>query len=85
MMIRAKWDQADDVVMVEIAMGLKGKTSTYDVKPRGSLQMSTDEWALFKQTLERGAGKGVIVMIEGRVVLDDKKIDDDTAKEASPF
>jgi len=85
MMIRVQWYQADDVVMAEIAMGLKGKTATYDVKPRGTLQMSTAEWALFKQTLERGAGKGVIVMIEGRRVLETKKVDDDTAKEASPF
>lgn len=84
MMIRVQWIESGGVVTADISLGLKGKTASYDVQRRGTLKMSTAEWKLFKQTLDRGAGKGVIVMIEGGV-SDEKSAPTAAPAELSPF
>lgn len=64
MMIRVKWAMEASDVLAQISMGLKGKTATFSLEDRGTLVMAAEEWKLFRQALERGAGKGVIVVIE---------------------
>ena len=64
MMIRAKSAVVGDDVMVNISIGRKGKTASYDLNDRGTLCMTADEWLLLKRTLERGASRPVIVFVE---------------------
>ena len=64
MMIRVKSTSVGDDVMVQISIGRKGKNASYDLNDRGTLRMTASEWTLFKRTLERGAVRPVIVVVE---------------------
>lgn len=64
MMIRVKSTSVGDDVMVQISIGRKGKNASYELNDRGTLCMTASEWTLFKRTLERGAVRPVIVVVE---------------------
>ncbi len=65
MMIRAKsTNVGGDDVMVQISIGRKGKNCSYDLNDKGTLHMTAGDWTLFKRTLERGASRPVIVVVE---------------------
>ena len=50
--------------LVNFKIGRKGKNASYDLHHRGHLVMLRDEWEFFKRTLERGAVRPVIVVID---------------------
>ena len=85
MMIRVKSTSAGPDVMVQVSIGRKGNNASDDLQDRSTICMTAREWMLFKRTLERGAVRPVIVVIEEVESSDPQPIDDDTAKEASPF
>ena len=64
MMIRVKSTSGGDDGMVQNSIGRKGKNASYDLNDRGTLCMTASEWTLFKRTLERGAVRPVIVVID---------------------
>ncbi len=65
MMIRAKSaNVGGDDVMVQISIGRKGRNASYDLNDKGTLRMTAGEWTLFKRTLQRGASRPVIVVVE---------------------
>ena len=87
MMIRVKSTSVGDDVMVQISIGRKGKNASYELNDRGTLCMTVDEWTLFKRTLERGAVRPVIVVVED-VALEEKQVtavDNPVGTQKSPF
>jgi len=86
MMIRVKSTSAgNDVVMVQISIGRKGKSASYDLNNRGTLCMTADEWVLFKRTLERGAVRPVIVVVEDAEENETAGASAPSGAEKSPF
>ena len=73
MMIRVKSTSVGDDVMVQISIGRKGKNASYDLNDRGTLRMTASEWMLFKRTLERGAVRPVIVVVEDAETAQEKE------------
>ena len=85
MMIRVKSTSAGNDVMVQISIGRKGKSASYDLNDRGTLCMTADEWVLFKRTLERGAVRPVIVVVEDAEEKETAGASAPSGAEKSPF
>ncbi len=79
-----------DTCLVNFRIGRKGKNASYVLNHRGHLVMPKNEWELFRKTLERGAVRPVVVVIdevadEEPAPSNPQPVTNAEAKEASPF